>query len=211
MTSRLTEKLVGRAPHQGVPPRELCDRAPQPELRAGVPAAHEGGERPRPHRPDAGGAGRSRGRRRHRLRLLAHRQRHHHGRRLHGLHHRAAAGGAADQALGNLSGRSRGPGRGRALLRAGRREADASSSAPTPSRSRSTSSTIALRQRRLRLRRAERPACHQAFLPHRAGRQDGGPRRPLGRRQIDGASIWCRAVRRDRGQHHHRRPGRCAR
>ena len=63
-----------RAPDQGVPPRGLCDRAPQPQFRADLPAAHEGGARARPHRARARGAGGHRHRRRRRLRLLAHRQ-----------------------------------------------------------------------------------------------------------------------------------------
>ena len=130
-------EAVERAPHQVVPPRELCGQAAQPELRAGVRAAHEGGEGPRPPRPDAGGARRRRGRRRHRVRLLAHRQRHLHGRRLHGLRHRAADGVAADpRARQPVGPHQRGPRRGRELLRARRREAAHRRSAPAPSRSR---------------------------------------------------------------------------
>ena len=82
-------------------------------------------------------------RRRRRLRLLAHRQRHQHGRRLHGLHHRAAAGGAADQVARHRDDRdARGPGRRRAHLRAARREADHGRPARTRGRSPSTPGAI---------------------------------------------------------------------
>ena len=59
-------EAVGRAPDQVVPPGGLRRRPAQRELRAGLPAAHEGGEEPRAHRPAARGARRHRHRRRHR-------------------------------------------------------------------------------------------------------------------------------------------------
>ena len=76
------------------------------------------------HRPAAGSARRHRHRRRHRARLLAHRQRHLDRRRLHGLHHRAADGLAAhSRARQPVGPHQRGPRRRRELLRSHRREA----------------------------------------------------------------------------------------
>ena len=67
-----------------------------------------------------------------------------------------------------------------------------SSTGPAPSRCdrRPAPSTS---KRRLRLRDRGRRAGRSRILARRAGRQDGGARRPLGRRQVDRASTSCRA------------------
>ena len=100
MTSRLTEKLAGARLIKAFRLEDYATERRQPQFRADLPAAHEGGARAGPHRPGSGGIGGRHHRRRRRLRLLAHRRRHQHGRRLHGLRHGAAAGGPAHQVAG---------------------------------------------------------------------------------------------------------------
>ena len=143
MTSRLTEKLAGarlikafRLEDYAI---ERLNRNFEQIFQLRMKAVRARGRTG----PGARGAGRHRRRRRRRLRLLAHRQRHQHGRRLHGLRHRAAAGGAADQVARHGDDvDARGPGRRRAHLRAARREADRGRPARTRGRSPSSSGAI---------------------------------------------------------------------
>ena len=124
MTSLLSE-TVGRAAHQDVPARRLRRRPRQPAASSRCSTCSMKAVRNRaPARPDARGARRRRGRRRHRVCVLAHRQRHFDGRRLHGLHHRAADGRAADpRARQSVRARAGGARRRRKHLRHPRREA----------------------------------------------------------------------------------------
>ena len=91
-----------RAPDQGIPPRELRDRAPQPQLRGPFDLRMKsvrarGRLRPR-SRPWPDRRGRHR-----RLCLLANHQWRQHGRRFHGLRRRAAVGSPADRSLGTVA------------------------------------------------------------------------------------------------------------
>ena len=185
-------EAVGRAADQVVPAGGLRRRPAQQELRARLQAAHEGGDEPRAHRSAARSARRHRHRRRHRARLLAHRQRHLDRRRLHGLHHRAADGVAADpRARQPVGPHQRRPRRGRELLRARRREAadrrPAGRQAARPRRR-----THPFRGRRLCLR--PQTACRRSPISRSTCRaatrwRSSGVRAPANRR----CSIWCRA------------------
>ena len=142
------------------------------------------------------------------LRLLAHRQRHLDGRRLHGLHHRAADGGAADpRARQPVGPHQRGPRRRRELLRPRRREAAHRRRARAPSRSRSTSSTIRFED----VAFAYDEQTGVQAIRHFSLEVPGGKTVALVGRSGAGKStvLEPRAapVRRDRGPHHHRRPG----
>ena len=202
MTSRLTELLAGARLIKAFRLENYATERLNGNFEQIFRLQDEGRARARPHGPGARGAGRRRHRRRHRLRLLAHRGGHQHGRRFHGLRHRAAAGVAAHQVAGHGGDvGARGPGSRRAHLRAARREAHRRSTARMRGRSLVAAGRHRLRRRRLRL-------CHRGgqpgrgeLLAHRAGRQDGGAGRPLRRRQVDRDQPRGAAVRRGRRPH----------
>ena len=116
------------------------------------------------------------------------------------------------KSLGNVTNATlEGPGRRRAHLRAARREADGGRPAGraaargrirAPSSSTTSASATAAAAGRLAV---------QELLAHRAGRQDGGARRPLRRRQVDRHQPGGAALRRRRRPHPHRRAGRARR
>ena len=211
MTSLLAEHLGARPPHQDVPARELCRGPRRGELRGGLSSEPEARCRQGSARVPARSAGRVGRRRRHLGRLLAHRERAFDGRRFHGPDDGAAHGGTAaacrrqpDRAH---SGRARGR---REPLRHSRREADDQGSAERAA-AQVVEGHDRVRSRVADVRQERRRAGGAQLHARGSGRPDGGARRAVGRRQVDGRQSGAAPVRRDGRRDLDRRPGRARR
>ena len=208
MTSRLTEKLLRRAPDQGFPPRRVCDRAPQRQFRADLQAEDEGGARCAaararrsrrwPASPSPASSPLPTGASPAGISTVGD---------FMGFVTALLLAAQPIKSLGTVTTAAhRGPGRRRAHLRAARREAHGR----RPPRSAAAARPAGrhrLRRRRLCLCHRGRQPGRAELLAHRARRQDGGARRSLRRRQVDRHQPRGAAVRRGRRPHPHRRPG----